>query len=77
MLLKNLFRFGAYFIVKPKDPITNERLTDAFYSTLCNDCDHQYIRQTRRQFGTHLKEQKAVFFCKKRKFSFVGAHMPN
>ena len=31
-----------------------------------------------RQFGARLKErQKAVFFCKKGKFSFIGAHMPN
>ena len=36
------------------------------------------IGQTKRQFGTYLKErQKAVFFCKKRKFSFIGAHMAN
>ena len=33
---------------------------------LCNDCDNEYIGQTKRQFGTRLKEhQKAVFFCKK------------
>ena len=36
------------------------------------------IEQTKRQFGTRLKEhQKAVFFYKKRIFSFIGAHMPN
>ena len=35
-------------------------------------------QKTKRQFGTYLKErQKAVFFCKKRKFSFIGAHMAN
>ena len=33
---------------------------------LCNDCENEYIGQTKRQFGTRLKEhQKAVFFCKK------------
>ena len=38
---------------------------DAIYSIPCNDCDHEYIEQTTRQFGTRLKEhQKAVFFCK-------------
>ena len=32
----------------------------------CNDCDDEYIGQTKRQFGTRLKEhQKAVFLCKK------------
>ena len=31
-----------------------------------NDCDDEYIAQTKRQFGTCLKKyQKAVFFCKK------------
>ena len=31
-----------------------------------NDCDDEYIAQTKRQFGTRLKKhQKAVFFCKK------------
>ena len=30
-----------------------------------NDCDNEYIGQTRRQFGTFLKEhQKSVFFYK-------------
>ena len=38
-----------------------------FYDSIpCNNCDNEYIGQTKRQFGTRLKEhQKAVFFCKK------------
>ena len=52
--------FGAYF-AEPKDPVTKEQRT-----ITCNDCDNEYIRQTKRQFGRCLKEhQKAVFFCKK------------
>ena len=40
--------------------------TDANYSIPYNDCDNEYIGQTKRQFDTHLKEhQKVVFFCKK------------
>ena len=32
----------------------------------CNDCDNEYIRQTKRKFATHWKEhQKAVFLGKK------------
>ena len=32
----------------------------------CKDCEHAYIEQTKRHFGTRLKEhQKAVFLCKK------------
>ena len=43
-----------------------QQRTDAIYSILCNDRDNEYIGQTKRQFGTCLKEhQKAVFFCKK------------
>ena len=50
-------------LAKPKDPVTKEQRTDAIYSVPCNDCDNEYIEQTKRQFGTHLKEhQKAVFF---------------
>ena len=51
---------------KPKDSVTKEQQTDVIYSIPCKDCDNEYIRQTKRQFGTRLKEhQKAVFFCKK------------
>ena len=36
------------------------------------------IGQTKRQFGTRLKEhQKAIFFLQKGEFSFIEAHMPN
>ena len=48
-----------------KDPVTKEQRTDAIYSISCNDCDNEYIRQTKCQFGTRLKKhQKAVFLCK-------------
>ena len=51
----------GHIFAEPKDPVTKEQRT-----ITCNDCDNEYIRQTKRQFGTHLKEhQKAVFFCKK------------
>ena len=39
-----------------------EQRTDAFYSIPCNDCDN--------------KLKSGVLF-QKRKFSFIGAHMPN
>ena len=60
------FRTLGHIFAKPKDPVTKEQRTDAIYSIPCNDCDNEYIGQTKRQFGTRLKEhQKAVFFCKK------------
>ena len=75
--LLNCSDFGAYF-TKPKDPLTKEQRTDAFFSIPCYDCDNEYIGQIKLQFGTRLKEhQKAVFFCKKGKFSFIGVRMPN
>ena len=63
---QKLFQTLGHIFAKPKDPVTKEQRTDAIYSIPCNDCDNEYIGQTKRQFGTHLKEhKKAVFFCKK------------
>ena len=61
------FQTLGHILAKPKDPVTKEQRTDAIYYFIpCNDCDNEYIGQTKRQFGTCLKEhQKAVFFCKK------------
>ena len=57
------FQNLGYTFVKPKDPVTKEQRTDAIYSIPCNDCDNEYIGQTKRQFGKRLKEhQKVVFF---------------
>ena len=42
-------------------PLTKEQRCNAVYSIPCNDCDHEYVGQTKRQFGTRLKEhQRAV-----------------
>ena len=60
------FQTLGHIFAKPKDPVTKEQRTDAIYSIPCNDCDNEYIGQTKHQFCTYLKEhQKAVFFCKK------------
>ena len=60
------FQTLGHIFAKPKNPVTKEQRTDAIYSIPCNDCDHEYIGQTKRQFGTRLKEhQKAVICCKK------------
>ena len=51
----------AHVFPKPKDPVTKEQRCNAVYSIPCNDCDHEYVGQTKRQFGTRLKEhQRAV-----------------
>ena len=61
------FQTLGHIFAKPKDPVTKEQRTDAIYSIPCNDCDNEYIGQTKRQFGTRLKEhQKAVSFAKRK-----------
>ena len=63
---KKPFQNLGYIFAKPKDPVIKEQWTNPTYSIPCNDCDNEYIRQTKRKFATRLKEhQKAVFFGKK------------
>ena len=46
--------------------MSKEQKSDAIYSIPCNDCNQEYIGQTKRQFGTRLKEhQKAVALSRK------------
>ena len=60
------FQTLGHIFAKLKEPITKEQRTDAIYSIPSSDCDNEYIRQTKRWFGTRLKEhQQAVFFYKK------------
>ena len=69
------FQTLGHIFTKPKDSVTKEQRTDAIYSILYNDCDNEYIGQTKHQFGTRLKEhQKAVFFCKNEKNSALSEH---
>ena len=64
-LVRHVCSDKAYFR-QTKDPVMKEQRTDTIYSIPCNDCDNEYIGQTKRQFGTWLKEhQKVVFLCKK------------
>ena len=42
------FQTLGHIFSKPKDPVTKERRTDAIYSIPCNDCDNEYIGQTKR-----------------------------
>ena len=48
--------------------------TDAIYSIPCNDCDNEYIGQTKRQFGTRLKERQKVIFFYKKEQSALSEH---
>ena len=36
---------------KPKDPVPKEQKSNAIYPIPCNDCNQEYIGQTKRQFG--------------------------
>ena len=40
-----------HIFAKPKDPVPKEQKSDAIYSILCNECNQEYIGQTKRQFG--------------------------
>ena len=48
----------GHIFAKTKDPVTKEQRTEAIYCIPCNNCDYEYIRQTKRQFGTRLKEHQ-------------------
>ena len=62
--LKNLFRLWGIF--SPNLRILSLKNNEPTLFILFRDCDNKYIGQTKRQFGTRLKEQqKAVFLCKK------------
>ena len=60
------FQTLGHIFAKPKDPVTKEQRTDAIYSIPCNDCDNEYIGQTKRQFGTRLKEHQLLDKAKHR-----------
>ena len=42
------FQTLGHIFAKPKDPVTKEQRTDTIYSIPCNDCDNEYIGQTKR-----------------------------
>ena len=69
---KTSFRKRA--VAKPKDPVTKEQRTDAIYSIPCNNCDNEYIGQTKRQFGTRLKEHQKAVFLRKKENSALSEH---
>ena len=51
----------GHIFAKPKDPVKTNQKTHAVYSIPCGDCEKEYLGQSKRQFGTRLKEhQKAV-----------------
>ena len=58
--LKPYLTLGHIF-AKPKDLVKTNQKTHAVYSIPCGDCEKEYLGQSKRQFGTRLKEhQKAV-----------------
>ena len=71
----NRWLWGIFLPNLIEDPVTKEHRTDTIYSIPCNDCDMEYIKQTKRQFDTRLKEhQQAVFFCLKKENSALSEH---
>jgi hypothetical protein len=57
---------------KPKDPVKTNQKTHAVYSIPCGDSEKEYLGQSKRQFGTRLKEhQKAVSTLDKGKLALA------
>ena len=60
------FQTLGHIFAKPKDPVTKKKQqqqrTDAIDSIPCSECGNEYIGQTKRQFGTRLKEHQKVVF---------------
>ena len=55
------FQTLGHIFAKPKDCVATKQKTHVVYSIPCGDCKKEYLGETKRQFGTRLKEhQKAV-----------------
>jgi hypothetical protein len=62
----------SHIFASPKDPVKTNQKTHVVYSTPCGDCDKEYLGQSKRQFGTRLKEhQKAVSTLNKWKLALA------
>jgi hypothetical protein len=56
-------------------PVKTNQKTHVVYSIPCGDCEKEYLGQSKRQFGTRLKEhQKAVSTLNKGK-SALAEHV--
>ena len=58
----------GHIFTKPKDPVKTNQKIHAVYSIPCGDYEKELLGQSKRQFGTRIKEhQKAVSTLGKRK----------
>ena len=77
-LLKNLLNLWGIFLPNLRILSRKNNEPKPFILFLAMTVTTNTSGNPQRQFGTRLKEhQKAGFFCGKRKFSFIGAHMLN
>lgn len=75
--MQKLFLRWGHIFAKPKHRIVKEQRKDAIYSIPRNDCNQDYIGQTkRRQFPKRLNSIKNRFSFHKINSCFVGARMP-
>ena len=52
-----------------------QQRTDTIDSIPCSECGNEYIGQTKRQFGTRLKEhQKPISFAKRKIQLYRSTH---
>ena len=64
-----------HIFAKAKDPVLKEQKSNTIYSISCNDCNQEYIRLTKRQFGTCLKGPQQAVSLSKRNNSALSEHM--
>ena len=58
------------YAAKYKTSTLQEQRTDTIYSIPCNDCDEEYIGQTKRQFGKSFERaSKSGLLLLKRKLA--------
>ena len=69
------FQTLGHIFAEREDPVMKEQWTHTTDSIQCNDSDHEYIGQTKHQFGTRLKEhQKRSSSAKKKIQLYQGTH---
>jgi len=62
------------FIKRGKDKIDPRSQNDCVYKIVCSDCDISYVRQTKKQLGTRLKEHMSDIRKKNGLLSVVSNH---
>jgi len=72
--LRNLQKLNR-FVKVHKDINNKENCNNVIYKIYCKNCDASYVEQTKRQFGTRLKEHKTNIKLDYSKHSVISEHI--